>query len=39
MRLETNRVYIRPLYETDWQEMKEIFADFNNSRYAVYDMP
>ena len=39
MRLETKRVYIRPLYETDWQEMKEIFADFNNSRYAVYDMP
>lgn len=39
MRLETSRVYIRRLCETDWQEMKNIFMDFNNSQYAVYDMP
>lgn len=39
MRLETERLYIRPLRETDWQEMKSIFLDFNNSKYAVYDMP
>ena len=39
MRLETGRLYIRPLYESDWQEMKNIFIDFNNSQYAVYDMP
>lgn len=39
MRLETTRLYIRRLHETDWQEMKNIFTDFNNSRYAIYDMP
>ena len=39
MRLETRRLYIRSLCETDWQEMKNIFLDFNNSKYAVYDMP
>ncbi|MGN0521708.1 MAG: GNAT family N-acetyltransferase [Eubacterium sp.] len=39
MRMETNRLYIRSLYETDWQEIKNIFIDFNNSKYAVYDMP
>ena len=39
MRLETSRLYIRRLHETDWQEMKNIFIDFNNSQYAVYDMP
>lgn len=39
MRLETSRLCIRRLHETDWQEMKNIFTDFNNSQYAVYDMP
>lgn len=39
MRLETSRLCICHLQETDWQEMKNIFTDFNNSRYAVYDMP
>ena len=39
MRLETSRLYIRHLQEADWQEMKKIFSDFNNSQYAVYDMP
>ena len=39
MRLETNRLRIRRLHETDWQEVKNIFTDFNNSQYAVYDMP
>lgn len=39
MRLETSRLYIRRLYETDWQEMKNIFIDFSKSKYAVYDMP
>ena len=39
MRLNTSRLYIRSLQETDWQEMKNIFSDFNNSRYAVYDKP
>ncbi|MBQ8514440.1 MAG: GNAT family N-acetyltransferase [Ruminococcus sp.] len=39
MKLETNRLYIRNLYEADWQKMKSIFIDFNNSKYAVYDVP
>lgn len=39
MKLETSRLYIRHLNESDWQEMKNIFIDFNNSKYAVYDMP
>ena len=39
MRLETNRLRIRRLHETDWQEVKNIFTDFNNSQYAVYDLP
>lgn len=39
MSLETRRLYIRHLLETDWQEMKEIFIDFNRSKYAAYDAP
>ena len=39
MILETDRLYIRNLDETDWWKMKNIFVDFNNSKYAVYDMP
>lgn len=39
MRLETSRLYIRRLRETDWQQMKNIFIDFSNSQYAAYDMP
>ena len=39
MRLETNRLFIRHLNESDWQAMKNIFVDFNSSKYAVYDMP
>ncbi|MBQ8359962.1 MAG: GNAT family N-acetyltransferase [Oscillospiraceae bacterium] len=39
MRLETSRLQISHLQETDWQKMKNIFIDFNNSQYAVYDRP
>lgn len=39
MRLETSRLFIRRLNDSDWQEMKNIFIDFNNSKCAVYDMP
>lgn len=39
MILETERLYIRPLAETDWQEMKGIFSDFANSVYADFDTP
>ena len=39
MEIETSRLYIRDLYETDWVEMKEIFIDFNRSKYAAFDRP
>ena len=39
MEMKTSRLYIRTLQETDWVEMKNIFIDFNNSKYAIYDMP
>ncbi len=39
MRLETNRLFIRHLVESDWQEMKNVFIDFNHSPYAAYDRP
>ena len=39
MEIKTNRLYIRNLYETDWPQMKNIFIDFNKSRYAIYDRP
>ena len=39
MRLETSRLFIRHLNESDWQEMQKVFIDFNNSKYAIYDMP
>ena len=39
MKLETNRLYIRHLNRSDWQNVKNIFIDFNNSKYVVYDMP
>lgn len=37
--MKTSRLYIRTLRETDWVEMKNVFIDFNNSKYAIYDMP
>ena len=39
MKLKTFRLFIRDLREDDWTEMKNLFIDFNNSRYAVYDRP
>lgn len=39
METKTSRLYIRTLCETEWVQMKNIFIDFNNSKYAVYDMP
>ena len=35
MEIKTNRLYIRNLYETDWPQMKNVFIDFNKSRYAI----
>ena len=39
MQIKTNRLFIRTLSEDDWMEMKKIFIDFNNSKYAIYDRP
>lgn len=39
MQMQTTRLNIRTLRETDWKEMQNILIDFNNSKYAVYDMP
>ena len=39
MDIKTSRLHIRDLYETDWVEMKEIFIDFDRSKYAVFDRP
>ena len=39
MELKTFRLYIRALREDDWTEMKNLFIDFNNSKYAAYDRP
>lgn len=39
MEIQTDRLYIRNLCETDWVEMKNIFIDFDNSMYAIYDRP
>lgn len=39
MEMKTSRLYIRNLCENDWPQMKTVFADFNRSKYAMYDMP
>lgn len=39
MELKTHRLYIRDLQEDDWTKMKNIFNDFNNSKYVAYDRP
>ena len=37
--IETKRLLIRQLTAEDWQPMQAIAADFQESQYAVYDMP
>lgn len=39
MELKTSRLYIRNLCVDDWEEMKNLFIDFNHSKYAIYDRP
>ena len=39
MDIKTSRLHIRDLYESDWPEMKNIFVDFNQSKYAAFDRP
>lgn len=39
MEIKTSRLYMRNLSEEDWAAMKNIFVDFNQSNYAIYDMP
>ena len=37
MDLNTDRLHIRNLCEDDWMDMKRLFIDFNDSKYAAYD--
>lgn len=37
--LKTERLTVRPIKENDWRSIQEIWADFNASRFAQYDMP
>ena len=39
MELATERLLIRDLQSTDWQDMGEIFRDFSQSPYGIYDHP
>ncbi len=39
MLLETNRLQIRYIKESDWQSIKGIWDDFSLSEYAQYDVP
>ena len=39
MMINTSRLHIRHLCAEDWIEMKEIFSDFRQSSYAMYDAP
>ena len=36
---ETERLIIRPIVEDDWKSIKEIWVDFNTSRFSQYDRP
>ena len=39
MLIKTDRLYVRSLRVHDWPDMKNIFLDFNNSKYAKFDRP
>lgn len=39
MFLKTERLTIRHINEGDWQAVKEIWEDFNASKYACFDCP
>ena len=39
MEIQTERLYIRSLFPTDWEQMQKIFIDFSTSKYAIYDAP
>lgn len=39
MLLETERLQIRNIKESDWQSVQKIWKDFRTSQYAQYDMP
>lgn len=39
MEMKTFRLYIRDLRKDDWTEMKNLFIDFNSSKYVIYDRP
>lgn len=37
MTLQTERLTVRPIEESDWTSIREIWIDFNNSEYVIYD--
>ena len=37
MTLQTERLTVRPIEELDWTSIREIWIDFNNSEYVIYD--
>lgn len=39
MQFKTERLLIRELIPDDWKFMQRIAADFQKSKYAIYDMP
>ena len=39
MEIQTERLHIRSLRESDWPELQNIWAGFCRSPYAVYDAP
>ena len=39
MEFQTDRLHICSLQESDWPELQNIWIDFCQSRYAVYDAP
>ena len=39
LEIHTRRLRIRFVRESDWKALMEIWADFNRSGYARYDVP
>ena len=35
--ITTNRLTIRPIEENDWTAIKEIWDDFKNTEFVIYD--
>lgn len=37
MIIQTERLTVRPIEESDWTSIRDIWIDFNNSEYVIYD--